>query len=90
MASNGNGVDELWTAISDHRAHLVANGNLELFRRQRLAREFHQILLARVEQKLDGLLAADRFAPLLADMSSGDLDPYEAADRLLDGLLPHA
>jgi len=68
----------------------VTNGNLELFRRQRLTREFHQILLARVEQQLDGLLAADRFAPLVADMSNGVLDPYEAADRLLTGLLPDA
>jgi len=90
VASNGDGVDELWTAITDHRAHLVANGNLELFRRLRLAREFHQILLARVEQQLDGLLAADRFAPLVADMSSGVLDPYETADRILEGLLPDA
>ena len=59
----------------------MANDDLEAFRRQRLAREFHQILLARVEQQLDALLAADRFAPLVAEMSSGVLDPYEAADR---------
>jgi len=88
VASSGDGVDELWTAISDHRDHLIANGNLERFRRERLAREFHQILLARVEQQLDGLLAADRFAPLVADMSNGTLDPYQAADQLLDGLFP--
>ena len=90
VAQNGDGVDELWAAIADHRAHLVANGDLEAIRRQRLAREFHQILLARVEEQLDALLAADRFAPLVADLSSGVLDPYEAADRLLAGLLPDA
>ena len=61
---------------------------LARFRRERLAREFHQILLARVEHQLDTLMAADRFAPLVADMSDGTLDPYEAADRLLAGLLP--
>jgi LAO/AO transport system kinase len=90
VAHTGEGVDELWSAIAEHRAHLVANDDLEAFRRQRLAREFHQILLARVEQRLDALLAADRFAPLVAEMSSGALDPYEAADRLLGGLLPDA
>ncbi len=88
VASSGDGVDELWTVIGDHRAHLVANGDLVRFRRERLAREFHQILLARVEHQLDTLLAADRFAGVVADMSAGALDPYEAADRLLTGLLP--
>ena len=63
VASTGEGVDELWSAIAEHRAHLTANGDLEAVRRERLAREFHQILLARVEQRLDALLAADRFAP---------------------------
>jgi LAO/AO transport system kinase len=90
VASNGDGVDDLWAAITDHRAHLVANGDLEAFRRQRLVREFHQILLARLEQRLDAQLAADRFAPLVADMSSSVLDPYEAADRLLAALLSDA
>ena len=28
--------------------------------------------------------------PVVADLSSGALDPYEAADRLLDGLVPDA
>jgi len=90
VASTGDGVDDLWTAIVDHRAHLVGNGDLERFRRERLAREFHQILLARVEHQLDALLAADRFAGVVADMSAGTLDPYEAADRLLAGLLPES
>jgi LAO/AO transport system kinase len=88
VASSGDGVDGLWTAVSEHRAHLMANGDLERFRRERLASEFHQILLARVEHHLDELMAADRFAGIVADMSDGTLDPYEAADRLLAGLLP--
>jgi LAO/AO transport system kinase len=88
VASSGDGVDDLWTAIADHRSHLIANGDLERFRRERLAREFHQILLARVEHQLDALLAADRFAGVVADMSAGTVDPYEAADRLLAGVLP--
>jgi len=86
VASRGEGVDELWSAITDHRDHLVVTGELEGSRRRRLTREFHQILLARVEQQLDDLLAAERFAPLVADLASGALDPYEASDRLLEGM----
>ena len=88
VAITGDGVDGLWTAVAEHRAHLMANGDLERLRRERLAREFHQILLARVEHHLDELMAADRFAGVVADMSDGTLDPYEAADRLLAGLFP--
>jgi len=88
VASSGDGVDGLWTAIAGHRDHLVANGDLERLRRERLAREFHQILLARVEHLLDDLMADDRFAGVVADMSNGTLDPYEAADRILAWILP--
>ena len=90
VATDGNGVDALWTIIGEHRAHLIEGGDLDESRRRRLAREFHQILLTRVGQQLDALLAEDRFAGVVADLLSGVLDPYEAADRLLDGLLPDA
>jgi len=90
VATEAKGVDALWTTIGEHRAHLIEGGDLEASRRRRLDREFHQILLARVGQLCDALLAEDRFAGVVADLSSGVLDPYEAADRLLDGLLPDA
>ena len=47
-----------------------------------------QILLALVEQEIDDLLAADRFAATLTELSNGTVDPYEAADRLLSALFP--
>jgi LAO/AO transport system kinase len=90
VASSGDGVDDLWTAIADHREYLLTSGALEASRRARLAREFQQILLARLEEHLDELLAGDRFAPVVADLAAGVIDPYEAADRLLGGLLPEA
>jgi LAO/AO transport system kinase len=90
VASSGDGVDELWTAIADHRAHLTSSGALEMSRRERLAREFHQILLARMEERIGALEADDGTAGVLADLSDGSLDPYEAADRLLGALLPEA
>ena len=90
VATNGDGVDALWATVEEHRAHLIESGDLEASRRRRLDREFHQILLARVGQELDALLAEERFAGVVADLASGALDPYEAADRLLDGFLPDA
>ncbi len=90
VASDGTGVDELWAAIAAHRDHLVATGTLDALRRERRAREFHQILLARLEAEVDGLLAAGRFAEVVAELTAGRLDPYDAADRLLGGVLPAA
>jgi LAO/AO transport system kinase len=87
VAPDGTGVDDLWTTIAGHRDHLVSTGALETSRRDRLAREFHQILMARVEELLDDLMAEERFAPVVADLAAGALDPYEAADRLLSGLV---
>ena len=88
VGTSGDGVDALWTAITDHRAHLMAVGDLERFRRERLAREFHQILLARVAHRLEHLLGTDRFDGLVGDLADGVLDPYEAADRLLADEFP--
>ncbi len=88
VASSGDGVDDLWTAIGDHRAHLMATGALEASRRARLAREFHQILVARVEERIDDLVADEGASAVVAALADGSLDPYEAADRLLGPLLP--
>ena len=86
VASSGEGVEALWAAIGDHRSHLSAQGTLETLRLARLEREFHQILLARVEERIDRAVTLDRFAAIIATMTAGDLDPYEAADRLLAGM----
>ena len=67
VASSGEGVDELWTAIGDHRAHLTATGALESSRRERLAREFHQILVARVEERIDTCWPTTGRAAVVAD-----------------------
>jgi LAO/AO transport system kinase len=87
VASTGDGVEALWAAIGEHRDHQVARGVLDAHRRQRLEREFHQILVARVEERITEVTRDGRFAEVTAAMLAGDLDPYEAADRLLAMLL---
>jgi LAO/AO transport system kinase len=87
VASKGDGIEGLWTAIGEHRAHQIEHGTLEQMRRQRLEREFHQIVTARVTEQIDALTAADHFVDITAAMAAGDLDPYQAADRLLAQVL---
>jgi LAO/AO transport system kinase len=87
VASIGIGVEALWTAIREHRAHQIEHGTLEAMRRRRLEREFHQIVTARVGERIDALTEADHFTDITAAMAAGDLDPYQAADRLLAQVL---
>jgi LAO/AO transport system kinase len=86
VATTGDGVAEAWAAVGDHRAHLTEGGQLEPLRRRRLEREFRQILVARVEERvraMEGTEGLDRIAGALAE---GTLDPYEAADELLGSI----
>ncbi|HLH29235.1 MAG TPA: methylmalonyl Co-A mutase-associated GTPase MeaB, partial [Acidimicrobiales bacterium] len=83
VAQTGEGADELWTAIGEHRRHLVERGELDRLRRRRLERELRQILTARVEARVEEAVDADGAARTLDAVTRGDLDPYAAADRLL-------
>jgi LAO/AO transport system kinase len=87
VAQTGEGVDELWKAIGDHRRHLIDSGELDTGRRQRLEREFRHILTARIEARIGQVVGSDRATALVATVVAGELDPYEAADRLIGDVL---
>jgi LAO/AO transport system kinase len=87
VASTGEGIDNLWQAIADHRAYLDSSGLLHKLRQERLEREFHQILVARLERKIVELHGSSGYAAVIESLTSGELDPYLAADRLLAGIL---
>ncbi len=88
VASTGDGVDELWEAIERHRQHQIESGLLAAARQRRLLREFDQILVARVKQQIEEVMAADQFVDITEALASGDLDPYEAVDRVLAAIVP--
>src|SRR5581483_8152947 len=83
VATTGEGVDELWATIGRHRDHQLADGTLDELRRRRVEREFRQILVSRLFERIDEQTASAGFAPVFDAMLAGEVDPYEAADRLL-------
>jgi LAO/AO transport system kinase len=87
VASSGDGVEELWATIVGHRAHQIEAGTLAVQRRRRLEREFRQILMARLGEQVDGVLAAGGVDDIVTTMLDGAADPYETADRVLDRVL---
>jgi GTPase len=82
-ATDGAGVAELWAAVARHRDHLRTTGGLAARRAERLAQELRRVLLARTEVRIDELVAGEEFATSVKALAAGELDPYQAADRLL-------
>jgi LAO/AO transport system kinase len=85
-ASTGEGVPELLVALDRHRA--VAREGVGLAaRRTRAAAQVRAILAERLAEQL----REDAIAPLTAEMvdqvAAHSLDPYSAADRLLEAIL---
>ena len=83
VASTGEGLAELWREIARHRAHLRASGTLERRRADRLAHELRRVLLARSAVIVDELASGEEFASAVKALATGELDPYQAADRLM-------
>ncbi len=88
VASTGDGADDLWKAIGQHRSHQIDEGTLTLQRRARLEREFRQILVARMAEQIDAVLDGGGVHDITAAMLGGEIDPYAAADRVLDRVVP--
>jgi LAO/AO transport system kinase len=84
VAPAGEGVDDLWEAITDHRTFLSERGRLEKRRAQRLADELRHVVGQRVEQRAYERCQGPEFDRLLHEVVERRLDPYAAAGRLLD------
>jgi LAO/AO transport system kinase len=72
-APTGEGVDALWEAIRSHRAHQESAGTLQQRRSDRASEELVQILAVLLRERA------------VAEVESRALDPWTAAERLLDG-----
>jgi LAO/AO transport system kinase len=84
-ATTGEGVDGLWSALARHRAHLLGSGRLTIRRADRVSQELRRVLLARAAVRVDDLAGSEEFTSAVKALAAGELDPYQAADRLLDG-----
>jgi LAO/AO transport system kinase len=87
VAPTGKGIDALWDEIARHHRYLQEQGALGSSRAERLEREFRTVLAAQVQSEVDLLCADPEFAGLTRAVVEQHLDPYEAAERLLDHVL---
>jgi GTPase len=84
-ALTGENVPELWAAVEEHRASLVASGRLEERRRKNLAAEVFAVASSRAGAHLRTAVAGDEeLRKLLARVESRELDPLSAVQQILE------
>jgi LAO/AO transport system kinase len=86
VATTGEGVDEVAEQIAAHRIHLEESGELARRRLARVRREIEALALSEVHQRFAGVSGDSRLDALAADVLSGAIDPFAAADTLLGTL----
>ncbi|HEV3473560.1 MAG TPA: methylmalonyl Co-A mutase-associated GTPase MeaB [Actinomycetota bacterium] len=85
IATKGQGISELWAAIGKHRSYQEDNGSLTARRRRRVEREIREIVAERYRNRVESE-AADLLHRLTDEVAARKLDPYAAAEKLMNSL----
>jgi LAO/AO transport system kinase len=84
VATTGEGLEDLWMRIEQHRQHLVRSGQLEVRRKERLRRTVLRIAERKLmEQLLQPRTETDEFQSILTDAVDSRTDPYTIAEQIL-------
>ena len=86
VAADGTGVPDLWDAVLAHREHAEANGVLAQRREFRTREELREIVANRLHEKARQLCAGDRWDELTESVVDRSVDPWAAADEMLNGV----
>jgi LAO/AO transport system kinase len=86
VATEGAGVVELWDAVTRHRSFAVETGLLERRREQRARQELRDVVAVRLGVRARELCRGTTYEDLERAVLDRELDPWAAADRLLEGV----
>ncbi len=86
VAQTGEGIADTLAAVASHRQHSVATGELTTRRERRARDEVEAIAVTSLRERFGDLHGRADLDSLAAQVSAGTLDPYTAADRLVDAL----
>ncbi|WP_148574611.1 methylmalonyl Co-A mutase-associated GTPase MeaB [Nocardioides caldifontis] len=84
-ANDGEGVPTVADALEEHLAWAEAEGTLRRRRLTRARDEVETIAVTELRKRWGGVSDRGRLDGLAAQVIAGELDPYAAADRLLEG-----
>ncbi|MFI1679840.1 MULTISPECIES: methylmalonyl Co-A mutase-associated GTPase MeaB [unclassified Streptomyces] len=86
VAARGEGIDEVVEALEKHRAWMEERGVLGERRVARASREVETIAVTTLRERIGSLHGDLRLSALAERIVAGELDPYTAADELVEGL----
>jgi LAO/AO transport system kinase len=83
VATKTEGIEELVTAIGEHRQWMLSHGELDARRLRRVEAEVEAIALAQLHSRLGDVLRGSALPGLAKRVVAGELDVYRAADELI-------
>ena len=85
-ATSGEGVEELWNTVAQHREQSTATGLLQRRRSFRLREELREIVERRLEHRAREICSGSEWDALQTQVLENQLDPWTAADDMLKGI----
>ena len=85
-ATSGDGVEELWNTVAQHREHSTTTGLLQRRRSFRLREELREIVERRLEHRAREICSGSEWDALQTKVLENQLDPWTAADGMLKGI----
>ncbi|MFQ5516756.1 MAG: methylmalonyl Co-A mutase-associated GTPase MeaB [Acidimicrobiia bacterium] len=86
VATRGDGVDELVTAIDRHQMYQQDSGTLQKRRRRRLEAELAAAVQLSLQQRFQRTIGDAWYTEAVADVIARRIDPWSAAERLTAAL----
>ena len=83
VGPSGEGVEELWERVLEHRDHLTQTGELAGRRAERVDAEFAEILHRSIEVRVAKLTESPESDALRLRLAGREIDPYAAVAALL-------
>jgi LAO/AO transport system kinase len=83
VAAKGEGSEQLWAAIADHRRYLEESSGLARRRERRIAEELREIVARSLEERARELCAGPDYDRLYQRVLDRDLDPWTAAGQIV-------
>ncbi|KPU62631.1 GTPase [Thermococcus sp. EP1] len=87
IAFTNKGIEQLWEAINKHREFLLSSGEIEKKRKFRVEEEIKAIVSSTIARKIGEKMGEDDIATLIEKIAKREIDPYSAADLVLEKAL---
>jgi LAO/AO transport system kinase len=88
VATEGDGIAELATAITQHRTYLHNTGDWQRRERSRLNSELEALLRERLVSRWRETISASRYQQVLDHLVARQISPLQAMNALIDGGQP--